>query len=194
MSEKERKKVEPADNAEETIQEETIPETEEPVVEEASSETPETPEKSEAERETEELKKQVAEYKDKWLRNVAEFDNYKKRNARLWQEAFNEGISSVVVKILPVGDNLDRALDLGLDEKTQEGIKAIKRKYDETLKGMDIEEIDPAGEPFDPNVAEAVMQVDKGEGDTSDTVKQVFEKGYRLKDKVIRYAKVSVIK
>lgn len=191
MSEKERKKVEPADNAEETIQEETISETEEPVVEEAS---PETPEKSEAERETEELKKQVAEYKDKWLRNVAEFDNYKKRNARLWQEAFNEGISSVVVKILPVGDNLDRALDLGLDEKTQEGIKAIKRKYDETLKGMDIEEIDPAGEPFDPNVAEAVMQVDKGEGDTSDTVKQVFEKGYRLKDKVIRYAKVSVIK
>ncbi len=191
MSEKERKKVEPADNAEETIQEETISETEEPVVEEASSETPE---KSEAERETEELKKQVAEYKDKWLRNVAEFDNYKKRNARLWQEAFNEGISSVVVKILPVGDNLDRALDLGLDEKTQEGIKAIKRKYDETLKGMDIEEIDPAGEPFDPNVAEAVMQVDKGEGDTSDTVKQVFEKGYRLKDKVIRYAKVSVIK
>lgn len=191
MSEKERKKVEPADSAEETIQEEAIPETEEPVVEEAS---PETPEKSEAERETEELKKQVAEYKDKWLRNVAEFDNYKKRNARLWQEAFNEGISSVVVKILPVGDNLDRALDLGLDEKTQEGIKAIKRKYDETLKGMDIEEIDPAGEPFDPNVAEAVMQVEKGEGDTSDTVKQVFEKGYRLKDKVIRYAKVSVIK
>lgn len=191
MSEKERKKVEPAENAEETIREEAIPETEEPVVEEAS---PETPEKSEAERETEELKKQVAEYKDKWLRNVAEFDNYKKRNARLWQEAFNEGISSVVVKILPVGDNLDRALDLGLDEKTQEGIKAIKRKYDETLKGMDIEEIDPAGEPFDPNVAEAVMQVEKGEGDTSDTVKQVFEKGYRLKDKVIRYAKVSVIK
>ena len=191
MSEKERKKVEPAENAGETIQEEAIPETEEPVVEEAS---PETPEKSEAERETEELKKQVAEYKDKWLRNVAEFDNYKKRNARLWQEAFNEGISSVVVKILPVGDNLDRALDLGLDEKTQEGIKAIKRKYDETLKGMDIEEIDPAGEPFDPNVAEAVMQVEKGEGDTSDTVKQVFEKGYRLKDKVIRYAKVSVIK
>ncbi len=179
MSEKERKKVEPAENAEETIQEEAIPE---------------TPEKSEAERETEELKKQVAEYKDKWLRNVAEFDNYKKRNARLWQEAFNEGISSVVVKILPVGDNLDRALDLGLDEKTQEGIKAIKRKYDETLKGMDIEEIDPAGEPFDPNVAEAVMQVEKDEGDTSDTVKQVFEKGYRLKDKVIRYAKVSVIK
>jgi len=191
MSEKEREKVEAAENAEETIQEEAIPETEEPVVEEAS---PETPEKSEAEREVEELRKQVAEYKDKWLRNVAEFDNYKKRNARLWQEAFNEGISSVVVKILPVGDNLDRALGLGLDEKTQEGIKAIKRKYDETLKGMDIEEIDPAGEPFDPNVAEAVMQVEKGEGDTSDTVKQVFEKGYRLKDKVIRYAKVSVIK
>lgn len=145
-------------------------------------------------KEIEELKKQVADYKDKWMRNVAEFDNYKKRNAKLWQEAFSEGISSVIVKILPVGDNLDRALNLGLDEKTQEGIRAIRRKFDETLKGMEIEEINPVGEVFDPNVAEAVMQVEKGDGDTSETVKQVFEKGYRLKDKIIRYAKVSVVK
>ena len=94
---------------------------------------------------TEELKRQVEEYRDKWMRNVAEFDNYKKRNAKLWQEAFNEGISSVVIKILPVGDNLDRALGLGLDEKTQEGIRAIRRKFDETLKSMEIEEINPVG-------------------------------------------------
>ena len=143
---------------------------------------------------TEELRRQVEEYRDKWMRNVAEFDNYKKRNAKLWQEAFNEGISSVVIKILPVGDNLDRALGLGLDEKTQEGIRAIRRKFDETLKSMEIEEINPVGEPFDPNFAEAVMQVEKGDGDESDCVKQVFEKGYKFKDKIIRYAKVSVTK
>ena len=128
------------------------------------------------------------------MRNVAEFDNYKKRNAKLWQDAYGEGISSVILKILPVGDNLERALTLGLDEKTEEGIRGILRKYEETLKGMGIEEINPAGEKFDPNVAEAVMQVEPQEGDESEYVKQVFEKGYKLKDKIIRYAKVSVIK
>lgn len=145
-------------------------------------------------RELEAEKKRADEFKDKWMRNVAEFDNYKKRNAKLWQDAYGEGISSVILKILPVGDNLERALTLGLDEKTEEGIRGILRKYEETLKGMGIEEINPAGEKFDPNVAEAVMQVEPQEGDESEYVKQVFEKGYKLKDKIIRYAKVSVIK
>lgn len=141
-----------------------------------------------------EAKKQADDYKDKWVRNVAEFDNYKKRNAKLWQDAFNEGIASVVLKILVVGDTLERALGLGLDEKTQAGLEAIKRKFDETLNSLEIEEINPVGEKFDPNIAEAVMQVEKGENDESETVKQVFEKGYKLKDKIIRYAKVSVVK
>ena len=141
-----------------------------------------------------EAKKQADEYKDTWIRNVAEVDNYKKRNAKLWQDAFNEGIASVVLKILVIGDTLDRAIGLGLDEKTQAGIEAIKRKFDETLKSLDIEEINPVGEKFDPNIAEAVMQVEKTDEDESETVKQVFEKGYKLKDKIIRYAKVSVVK
>ena len=145
-------------------------------------------------KEVEQAKKTADEYKDKWVRNVAEFDNYKKRNAKIWQDAFNEGIASVVLKILVVGDTLDRAEGLGLDEKTQAGIAAIKRKFDDTLISLDIEEINPVGEKFDPNIAEAVMQVEKEEGETSETVKQVFEKGYKLKDKIIRYAKVSVVK
>ena len=158
--------------------------------------------KSEAPKETKEtlkaeLEKANAlanEYKDKWMRNVAEFDNYKKHNAKLWQEAFNDGISSVITKILPVGDNLEYALTMGLDEKTTEGIKGIIKKFSETLEGMGIEEINPVGEKFDPNFAEAVMQVEGAEGEESDTVKQVFQKGYKLKEKIIRYAKVSVVK
>lgn len=145
-------------------------------------------------KQVETLKVESDEYKDKWMRNVAEFDNYKKRNAKLWQDAFNEGVASVINKILPVGDNLDWALTLGLDEKTAEGIKNIRRKFDETLSSMEIEEINPIDQPFDPNVAEAVMQVPAGEGEEVDTVKQVFQKGYRKKEKIIRYAKVSVIK
>jgi len=145
-------------------------------------------------KEIEGLKAQAEEMKDKWMRNVAEFDNYKKRNAKLWQDAFNEGVSSVILKILPVGDNLDWALTLGLDEKTAEGIKGIRRKFDDVLKSIDVEEINPVGKPFDPNEAEAVMQVEAEEGEESETVKQVFQKGYKKGDKVIRYATVSVIK
>ena len=137
-------------------------------------------------KEIEGLKAQAEEMKDKWMRNVAEFDNYKKRNAKLWQDAFNEGVSSVILQILPVGDNLDWALTLGLDEKTAEGIKGIRRKFDDVLKSIEVEEINPVGKPFDPNEAEAVMQVEAEEGEESETVKQVFQKGYKKGDKVIR--------
>ena len=140
------------------------------------------------------LNEQMSDFKDKWMRNVAEFDNYKKRNARIWQDAFNEGASSVILKILTVGDTLDYALSMKLDEKTLEGLKNIKKRFDDTLKSLEVEEINPVGEPFDPNVAEAVMQAEKEEGEESDTIKFVLQKGYKLKDKIIRYAKVSVIK
>lgn len=162
--------------------------------EKASSKNVLVEENENLKKEVETLKAQAEEFKDKWMRNVAEFDNYKKRNAKLWQDAFNEGVANVVVKILPVGDNLDWALTLGLDEKTAEGIKNVKRKFLDTLQSLEIEEIDPQGQPFDPNVAEAVMQVEGADGEESDTVKQVFQKGYRKGDKIIRYAKVSVIK
>ncbi len=134
---------------------------------------------------------QSNEYKDKWMRSVAEFDNYKKRNARIWQDAFDEGLTVAILKILPIGDNLEMALTMGLDDKTKAGIELLIKKFNETLKGMEIEEINPINEKFDPQVAEAIMQV---EGEESDIVKQVFQKGYKCKDKIIRYAKVSVTK
>ena len=98
-------------------------------------------EKEQLLKELEQAKSQAEDYKDKWMRNVAEFDNYKKRNAKLWQDAFNEGVANVVVKILPVGDNLDWALTLGLDEKTAEGIKNVKRKFLDTLQSFYINQI-----------------------------------------------------
>ena len=152
---------------------------------------------SASEKQKEELAKLQAladDYKDKWMRNVAEFDNYKKRNAKLWQDAFNEGISSVITKLLPIGDSLDWALAMELDEKSKDGIKGIRKKFDEALASIEIEEINPVGQIFDPNIAEAVMQVEGAEGEESDSVKQVFQKGYKMKDKIIRYAKVSVVK
>ena len=140
------------------------------------------------------LKGQVEEYKDKWMRNVAEFDNYKKRNAKIWQDAFGEGKADVLAKIFPIGDHIDMAITMGLDEKTIEGLKLLKRKFTETLESMEVYEINPEGEKFDPLIAEAIMQVEGEEGQESDVVKQVFQKGYKIKDKIIRYAKVSVTK
>ena len=144
--------------------------------------------------ENQKLQAQADEFKDKWMRNVAEFDNYKKRNAKVYSDAFTDGKTEVVLKILPIGDNLDLALSMELDEKTADGLKLLKRKFDEVLKSMDIEEIDPTGSAFDPNIAEAVMQVEKKEGEESDIVSHVFQKGYKIKDKIIRYARVSVTK
>ena len=140
------------------------------------------------------LKAQVEEYKDKWLRNVAEFDNYKKRNAKIWQDAFTEGVQSVVMKILSIGDSLDWALTMELDENTANGIKGLKKKYDDTLKDVGLTEINPIDQAFDPNIAEAVMQEETLEGFESDTVSKVLQKGYKLNEKIIRYAKVCVRK
>ena len=145
-------------------------------------------------KELDKAKAEAREYKDKWMRNVAEFDNYKKRNASIWTDAYGDGMKDAVIKILPVGDNLDFALSMDLDEKTREGIVNIRRKFYDTLKTMEIEEINPEGEKFNPEIAEAVMQVEPEEGEESETVKAVFLKGYKLKGKIIRYAKVSVTK
>ena len=107
-------------------------------------------------KELEEAKQSADDYKDKWMRNVAEFDNYKKRNAKLWQDAYAEGKADVVLKILPVGDNLDIAISMTADEKTLEGLKLIKKKFTDMLKGLDVEEINPVGEAFNPEYAEAI--------------------------------------
>lgn len=137
---------------------------------------------------------QTAEYKDKWMRSVAEFDNYKKRNANLYKEAYNDGKKDILVKVFTVGDTLERALAMDLDEKTKEGVAMILRSFEEMLKSQNVTEINPVGEKFDPNLCEAVMQAQAEEGEEVDTVKAVFQKGYKLGDKIIRYAKVSVIK
>ena len=149
-------------------------------------------------KELEDLKKKCEEegkksedFKDKWVRSVAEFDNYKKRNANLYKEAKNDGKAEVILKVLSVGDNLERALEMELDDKTKDGLKLVLKSFKETLENSGVTEIVPEG-AFDPTVAEAVMQVEcEGE---SGNVKDVYQKGYELDGKIIRYAKVSVIK
>lgn len=146
------------------------------------------------EKENEEIKAadKTAEYKDKWMRSVAEFDNYKKRNANLYREAYDDGRKDILTKVFVVGDTLERALSMELDEKTKEGVAMILRSFEEMLKSQNVTEINPVGEKFDPNECEAVMQAPAEEGEEAEIVKTVFQKGYKIGDKIVRYAKVSV--
>ncbi len=141
------------------------------------------------------FQKEAEEYKDKWMRSVAEFDNYKKRNASLYSDAFFEGKKEAVSKILSIGDNLETAIGMITDEKTKEGIEKLLKQFNSVLEGMGVTAVDPVGTEFNPDTAEAVMQVEpQDEQDKSGFVKMTFRKGYKLQDKMIRYAQVSVIK
>ena len=143
--------------------------------------------------EIEALKAENLKIKDSWLRCAADFENFKKRNQDTRINAYKEGKADIVKKILVIGDTLDRAIAMDLDEKTLEGLKLILRKFEETLLAENITQINPVGEQFDPNTQEAIMQVPKEEGEVEGMVKQVFLKGYKQGDKVIRYAQVVVI-
>ena len=120
----------------------------------------------------------------------------RKRKADEVRSAYDDGKLDVIGKILNIGDSLDWALKMELDEKTKQGIEMLLKKYHETLESMGVKEFSPeVNTDFDPNTAQAVMQVEKESDDEkSGTVKTVFGRGYKLGDKVIRYAQVSVIK
>ena len=131
---------------------------------------------------------------DNWYRCAAEFENYKKRNATIRQDAYFDGKKDVLLSFLAVGDSVDRALSVQLDDKTREGVMLIKKQFTETLSHLGVEEIDPLGETFDPTTSEAIAVVDAGEDEQSQTVKTVFKKGYKMSGKMLRYAQVIVIK
>ena len=133
------------------------------------------------------------DYKRKWYSVSAEYDNYRKRNAQAVSRAYADGAAEALLKLLPVADNFGYALDSASDEKTKAGIDKIIKSFKTILSSLGIEEITVnAGDEFDESVAEAVMNLPCEEGEKPNTVKQVLKKGYRNKEKVIRYAQVTV--
>lgn len=158
---------------------------------EASEEAEEAP-KEEEQSEEEKLKAELLEQKDKYLRVMAEYDNFRKRTAKERLELISTAKADAVTQILPVIDNFERALSAQTQDETYKaGIEMIFKQFGDVLKNLGIEEINPLGETFDPNVANAVNQIeDENLGENE--VAQVFQKGYRIGDKVLRYAMVVV--
>lgn len=174
----------PKEKEEETKDEaEKTPEENEPEVKEAEEEKLSEEEK---------LRAELDEQKDKYLRVVAEYDNFRKRTAKERLELISTSKADAITQILPVVDNFERALSAQTQDETYKtGIEMIFKQLNEVLKGLGIEEINPIGEKFDPSVANAVNQIeDENLGDNE--VAQVFQKGYRIGDKVLRYAMVVV--
>ena len=139
-----------------------------------------------------EAEKTAADNKDSWYRCAAEFENFKRRNAETRQTAYFDGKKDAITSLLIIGDSVDRALSVELDEKTRAGVMLIKKQFDETLTALNVEVIDPKGEKFDPSHSEAIATVPKNEGEEADLVRTVYKKGYKLSGKILRYAQVVV--
>lgn len=131
--------------------------------------------------------------KDQLLRTAAEYENFRKRSAREQDAAFNNGVGFAVSQILSILDTLDMAANAPTtDENYKKGVMMTLDKAAAAFKVLKVEEIPALGLPFDPEVHSAVMQQPAAEGQESGTVVQVFQKGYKLGDKVVRHATVVV--
>lgn len=168
-------------NEQEVLEKEEIPE--------EQIETEET--KEEAETELEAALKKYDELYDKHLRTLAEYDNYKRRTQKEKDEIYASAQIDTIGSLLPVLDNLERAIDTEESSPFKEGVEMIVKQLIDILGKMGVSEIDAVGSVFDPNVHNAVMHVED-ENLEANTVAEQFAKGYMLKDKVIRHSMVKV--
>lgn len=143
----------------------------------------------------EEKKAEAAEYLDMLKRLKAEFENFKKRMLREQTHFMEMASQNIITQLLPVVDDLERALKVGAEsenlDKIVEGVNMTYTDMMKILKEEGVEVIDPKGQKFDPAKHEAMMQVESNEHE-EDEVVEVYQKGYSLKGKVIRPARVSV--
>ena len=137
--------------------------------------------------------KNAAQLKDQLLRVAAEYDNYRKRTSREADQKFNDGVSYAVGQIIPIMDTLEMAANAPCaDENYKKGVTMTLEKAGKAFQTLRVEEMEVLGKPFDPNLMNAVQQVPAQEGQESGTVVTVYQKGYKLGDKIVRHATVVV--
>ena len=137
-------------------------------------------------------KKELAECKDKYLRMLAEYDNYRKRTAKEKEALWTDIKCDTAAAFLPVYDNLERAMNQATaDEAYKKGVEMTMNQLKEVFTKLGITEIPAQGEPFDPKFHNAVMHMED-ENLGENVICQVFQKGFKLGDKIIRFAMVQV--
>ena len=165
---------------------------------EVAEETVETPEVQEEAPETAEVpqvdpweEKYNAEH-DSFLRLAADYDNFRKRTVKEKEASYGNGRADTVGKLLPVYDNLERALNQPTEDAAyKKGVEMTMNELVKILGGMGVEIFGAPGDAFDPNLHNAVMHIDD-ESLGENAISQVFQKGFKLGDKVIRFAMVQV--
>ena len=188
MSEKE-KELEQEVPADET---ETAEIAEEIIEEDAVEELPEEEASESLEDKIKALEEAAAADKDKYLRLLAEYDNFRKRSIQEKLNASSDATARAALEVISVIDNFERAVAAECsDENYKKGVEMIYGQFLEVIKKLGVEEIDALGKEFDPNMHNAVSQVED-ENFGENTVSQVYQKGYKLGDKVIRCAMVVV--
>ncbi len=163
--------------------------------EETLPENPAEAEDHSLERQLEEANAKTAEYLAMAQRVQADFENYRKRNESIRADAFADGRKDVAAVMLPVLDNLERAVEAAAgcpDEALKNGVELVLRQMTEAYQKLGVTPIDRKGEKFDPNLENAVLQGTEDEGEPG-TVCQVLQKGYRMGEKVLRHAMVKVV-
>ena len=139
------------------------------------------------------LEAELKNEKDKYMRLFAEFDNFRKRTAKEKTEAYGDSAAKTIAEILPALDNFDRALDTPCsDENFKKGIEMIFTQLTDIFGKLGVTEIEALGQPFNPNLHNAIKQVESEDGE-SDVICEVFQKGYKLGDRIIRHSMVAVI-
>ena len=139
---------------------------------------------------------EIAELKDKWLRSVAEFENYRKRTLKERAELILNGGEKFITAVLPVLDDMERAIESGAKtedpEVLREGMTLIHQKFMKILENQGVSKIDTTDADFDTDIHEAVAMVPGMGDDKKGKVIDCLQQGYKLNDKVIRHAKVAV--
>lgn len=174
---------------------ETVEDTEDTTAAENPKNADESEDSSGSEKsELDKANEQIAALSDKLIRNAAEFDNYKKRTAREKEDFYKSAVCETVAPLLPVLDNLERAVaaaeDSGESGSVLDGVKMVKKQFEDALKSIGVEPIEAVGEQFDPEKHNAVMTADSDEDEN--TVLEEFQKGYIYRDKVVRHSMVKV--
>ena len=191
MSEKEKELEQEVPEEEKTG--EPVEEIAEEIIEEdAVDELPEEEAGESLEDKIKALEEAAAADKDKYLRLLAEYDNFRKRSIQEKLNASSDATARAALEVISVIDNFERAVAAECsDENYKKGVEMIYGQFLEVIKKLGVEEIDALGKEFDPNLHNAVSQVED-ENFGENTVSQVYQKGYKLGDKVIRCAMVVV--
>ncbi len=182
------------DKNEKPVTEETASEVEEIREEVPAEETPEkeAPKEEPKESELEKAQKALAQEHDQYLRLAAEYDNFRKRSRKEKEALYTDVKAETTAKFLPVFDDLERALANDTsDEAYKKGVELIMTELRKIMTGLGVEEFGETGDAFDPNAHNAVMHIENEELGEN-VIAQVFQKGFRIGEKVIRHAVVQV--